>query len=221
MRIGVLGGTFNPIHLGHLLLAETAREALTLDRVVFIPTGQPPHKRARDLAPGSHRLEMVTLAIRHHPAFVCSDVELTRAGPSYSIETVRMLQRQLPGAKLFLLMGQDLLNVTWVGWEELMRSCTIVVVERGQGPGGRGRGVGAGGRATSHESRATRKVRWLPMPRVDVSSSEIRARLRAGRSIRYLVPPAVERYIEQHHLYQPVAQWPSGPVTQTSGQVAR
>jgi nicotinate-nucleotide adenylyltransferase len=197
MRIGILGGTFNPIHIGHLLLAETAREALQLDRVVFIPTGQPPHKRAKDLAPGPHRLEMVTLAIRHHPAFVCSDVELTRAGPSYSIETVRVLRHQLPGATLFLLMGQDLVNVAWMGWKELTRLCTIVVVERGPGAAG-------GKRGASVPSRATGKVRRLPMPRVDIASSAIRARVRAGRSIRYLVPPAVERYIERHHLYKAV-----------------
>jgi len=103
MRIGVFGGTFNPIHLGHLLLAETARETLALDRVVFIPTHQPPHKRARDLLPGPVRMKLVELAIRDHPAFVTSDIELERRGPSYSIETVKILHTQLPQAKLFLL----------------------------------------------------------------------------------------------------------------------
>ena len=130
MRLAIFGGTFNPIHLGHLLLAETARETLTLDRVVFIPTRQPPHKRAAELLPGEIRLKLIELAIHHHPAFVCSDIELQRAGPSYSIETARALHGQLPQATLFLLLGADMLTVRWLAWEELKRLCTIVAAHR-------------------------------------------------------------------------------------------
>jgi cytidyltransferase-like protein len=99
MNVGIFGGTFNPIHLGHLALAETAREALQLDRVVFIPTHQPPHKPAANLASGEARLRMVRLAIRDHPAFAASDIELRRPGPSYSIDTVTALKRSLPQAQ--------------------------------------------------------------------------------------------------------------------------
>ena len=185
VRIGIFGGTFNPIHLGHLLLAEAAREALKLDRVLFIPTRQPPHKRVRDLPAGSDRLAVVQAAIQGHPAFVASDIELQRTGPSYSIDTVRVLRQQLPTAKLFLLVGEDMLGVRWLAWDELKRLCTIVAARR------------------PHAASSSRRrgMTWLPMPQVDIASSDIRARLKAGRSIRYLVPPAVERYIRQHRLY--------------------
>lgn len=186
MKLGIFGGTFNPVHTGHLLLAESARETLALDRVLFVPTRQPPHKRAAGLLPGPVRLELIQLAIRDHPAFVASDIELQREGPSYSIDTVNILHRQLPQAKLFLLIGQDMLGVRWLAWEELAGRCTIVVAHRSGG----------------HASKRERGVKWLAMPQVDISSSDIRARLAAGRSIRYLVPPAVERYIYQHQLYQ-------------------
>jgi nicotinate-nucleotide adenylyltransferase len=186
MRIGVFGGTFNPIHLGHLLLAETAREALTLDRVVFIPTSQPPHKRATGLLPGGTRLELIRCAIKDHPAFVASEIELERRGTSYTIDTVKSLHAQLPQAKLFLLIGADMLAVRWFAWRELTRLCTIAVAGR---PG--------------TKPRRASGVKWLEMPLVEIASSDIRARLKAGRSIRYLVPPSVERYIREHRLYQP------------------
>ena len=185
MRLGIFGGTFNPIHLGHLVLAETAREALSLDRVLFIPTRQPPHKRVRDLLPGAVRLELVKLAIQDQPSFVVSDIELQRDGPSYSIETVRILRRQLPQATLFLLVGQDMLTVRWVAWEELKRLCTIVAARR---PGAK-------------PTRAERGLLWLSMPELAISSSDIRQRLKAGRSIRYLVPARVERYLRAHHVF--------------------
>jgi nicotinate-nucleotide adenylyltransferase len=171
--------------MGHLVLAETAREVLALDRVLFIPTRQPPHKSSRDLLPGATRLKLVQLAIRDHPAFVASDIELQRQGPSYSIETVKMLRKQLPAAKTFLLIGEDMLSVRWIAWEELKRLCTVVVAPRPRG------------RPTRREVGLKR----LAMPRLDIASSEIRRRLQAGRSIRYLVPASVERYIRQHQLY--------------------
>ena len=186
MRIGVFGGTFNPIHYGHLLLAETAREALQLDRVVFIPTHIPPHKSSKRLAPGPVRLELVQLAIRDHSAFVASDIELERRGPSYSIETVKALHQQLPQAKLFLLIGEDMLSVTWFAWEEIKRLCTVVVAHR------------PGSRVVKRRAGLT----WLAMPQVEISSTEIRKRVAAGRSIRYLVPPAVERCLLQRGVYR-------------------
>ena len=186
MRLGVFGGTFNPVHLGHLLLAETAREALSLDRVVFIPNRQPPHKPSAGLLAGPVRLTLVRLAIRHHPAFVASDIELQREGPSYTIDTVKLLRRQAPDAALFLLVGEDMLAVRWRAWSELKRLCTVVVAHR---PGARPR-------------RGERGLRRLAMPQLDIASADIRSRAAAGRSIRYLVPDAVARYIQQHRLYQ-------------------
>lgn len=186
MRLGILGGTFNPIHIGHLVLAETAREALALDRVVFIPANQPPHKRATGLLSGATRLRLIELAIRGHPGFAASDIELRRGGASYSIDTVKMLRTQLPDAKLFLLMGADMLSVRWLAWDVLKRLCTVVAARR---PGMQSSSRQAG-------------IRWVPMPQIEIASSDIRARLRTGRSIRYLVPVSVERDIRQHRLYQ-------------------
>ena len=184
-RIGMFGGTFNPVHVGHLLFAETAREQLKLDRVCFIPTGQPPHKSAKDVLPGVVRVQMLQLAIQDNPAFVVSDIELQRKGPSYTIDTLRVIKAQVPAAKLFLLIGQDMLAVRWLAWSEMKRLCQVVVVHR------------PGCRVRSRQPRLTQ----LAMPQVDISSSDIRARLKAGRSIRYLVPAAVERYIRQRQLY--------------------
>ena len=198
LRIGIFGGTFNPVHLGHLLLAETAREQLKLDRVLFIPTGQPPHKSSRGLLPGKQRLALVKRAIQGQPGFAASDLELQRSGPSYSIQTVQRLRARFPRAALFLLMGEDMLRVPWRAWHDLMRLCTVVVAHRSANAPAR----------SPHPARhhgtapASGRVRWLEMPVVEISSSGIRRRLRAGRSIRYLVPPAVERYIRQHHLYR-------------------
>ena len=185
MKLGIFGGTFNPIHVGHLLLAETAREACSLDRVLFIPNRQPPHKRPHDLLPGSTRLALIRLAVRGHPAFIASELELNRLGPSYMIDTVTAIRQRAPRAKLFLLIGEDMLAVRWYAWERLKRLCTIVVAHRAGTSGGR------------RESGLKR----FPMPQVEISSSEIRARVKAGRSIRYLVPESVERYIHQHRLY--------------------
>ena len=184
MRLGIFGGSFNPIHLGHLLLAETAREEFKLDRVVFIPAGQPPHKPSRGLLSGLTRLKLIQLAIRDAFAFVASDIELRRSGPSYTIDTVKLLRQQAAEAELWLLIGEDMLDVRWVQWNQLKRLCTIVVAHRGRKP-----------------SRPEKGLVWLTMPRLEISSSNIRKRVASGRSIRYLVPDAVGRYIREHRLY--------------------
>ncbi len=219
LRVGIFGGTFNPIHLGHLLLAETAREALSLDRVLFIPVGQPPHKRVPGLLNGAARLRMVQLAIKDHPGFAASDLELQRTGPSYSIDTVTALTGALPEAKLFLLIGQDMLGVRWVAWNELTRLCRVVVARRsldsphallrnakqwgslGIPPRGHPRGAPQASRV-----RPQPEIRWLDMPLISIASLDIRARIAVGRSIRYLVPAPVERYIRRHRLYQAVGE---------------
>ncbi len=186
MRIGVFGGTFNPIHTGHLILAEAAREQLRLDRVLFIPTHQPPHKHVHDLLPGSVRLKLIRLAIKDHPAFAVSNLELRRGGVSYTVETIRELRQRFSTAQWFLLMGQDMLRARWFAWSELKRLCTIVVAARSNTP----------------TSRREAGLVRLTMPQIEIASSDIRLRLCDGRSIRYLVPPAVERYLRRHHLYQ-------------------
>ena len=186
MRLGIFGGTFNPIHTGHLILAECAREQFVLDQVLFIPTATPPHKSSRDLLPGRERLRLIRLAIRGHRAFRASDLELRRSGVSYSLDTVRQLHARYPTAKLFFLVGSDMLRVRWYGLRELTRLCTFVVAPRVSPP----------------RARRFRGMRKLVMPQVEISSSMIRARVRAGKSVRYLVPEAVVREIRRRRLFR-------------------
>ena len=174
-RYGIFGGTFNPIHLGHLALAEAAREQCRPDRVYFIPTATPPHKRASDVIDGRHRLAMVRLAIRGHPAFRVSDLELRRGGISYTLRTVQELTRREPSASWFLIVGSDMLAVPWRGLDEIAQRCTFVVGERP---------------STVARSRFSR-IRRIEIPQLAISSSMIRQRIRHRHSIRYLVPEAV------------------------------
>jgi nicotinate-nucleotide adenylyltransferase len=220
-RLGVLGGTFNPIHLGHLVLAESFRERLALDRVLFVPAGTPPHKAARGIAPALHRYAMTALAVAGHPAFAISDVEVRRTGPSYSIDTLEALAGEWPGTRLFFLMGSDtFLDLpTWRTPERLAAWATLAVGYRagsdfdpdGDGAravlerlGRRGRrrvAAASGGQAEVVEAIAPGEVLLVETRSLPVSAREIRGLLAAGRSVRYLVPPTVADYIGHHHLY--------------------
>ncbi len=220
LRLGVLGGTFNPIHLGHLVLAESFRERLALDRVLFVPAGTPPHKTLPGIAPVFHRYAMAALAVAGHPAFATSEVEVRRSGPSYSVDTLEALAGEWPGARLFFLMGSDtFLDLpTWRTPERLTAWATLAV---GYRAGGAFDPESAAAHAVLGRlgCRAMRRVapiadhadvvEGIPPGEVllvetrslPVSAREIRALLAAGRSVRYLVPPAVADYIAQHRLY--------------------
>ena len=191
-RIGLFGGTFDPPHLGHLVLAECARDRLALDEVRFVPAGEPPHKRRRPVTPTAARLAMVRLAVRGNRAFVVSTLEARRHGPSFTIETLRAVRAEAPRARLFLLMGADSLEefVTWRDPEAILGLATLAVAKR------RGRE-----RPAARLARRGRIV-WLDNAEIDLSSSLVRARVRRGRSIRYLVPEAVAAYIARHRLYR-------------------
>jgi nicotinate-nucleotide adenylyltransferase len=192
LRIGLFGGTFDPPHLGHLALAECARERLRLDRVLFVPAGTPPHKRGRRVSGAAARVAMTRLAVRGNPAFEVSLLEVRRRGPSLTLDTLRELHRSFPGARLFLLMGADSLDDfrTWHEPDAIAALATLAVARRPDG-------ARAGGRA----ARSPRVV-WLDNPGLELSSSGIRARVRAGRSVRYLVPDAVAAYVARHRLYR-------------------
>lgn len=200
MRIGVFGGTFDPIHLGHLILAETCREQGRLDRVLFIPAGLPPHKQGREMSAGNARSEMLEFAIAGHPEFSVDRSEIKRSGPSYTVDTLRALRQEHPADELFLLMGADSLAEfhSWKEPREIATLAGLIVVNRGsQAPPELESLVPLLGEA------AVRRIQVVTMPGVEISASDIRCRAQQGLSLRYLVPRAVERYILEQHLYRP------------------
>lgn len=199
MRIGVLGGTFDPIHYGHLVAADEVRDRLGMEAVLFVPTGIPPHKREVGVSAAEHRVAMVQLAIAGNHAFALSRADVDRAGPSYTADTLAILQSELgPAAKLHFIMGLDsLMEVhTWHEPACLVKLAHLVVVTRphqtvpdlcsldGVLPGAR------------------QKVVIMPIPQLDISASDLRQRVANGRTIKYQVPEAVERYIYENGLYQ-------------------
>lgn len=205
-RIGLMGGSFDPVHTAHLALARTALSHLLLDQIRWVPVGQP-WQKARQLAAPQHRLAMVALATEDEPRFRVDDIEIRREGPSYTLDTVRELQardaegQNAPAAEWFLIIGQDqYANLpTWHGWLELIDRVTLAVACRGdQRP------------TPAAELAATpHRMVELPMPPMTVSSTDIRARLAQGDAPDTLapamVPPAVARYIANHQLYAPGA----------------
>jgi len=191
VKLGLLGGMFDPIHIGHLRAAEIVREALALEEVVFVPTGRPPH-RGQPAAAGLDRYAMVALATAAQRAFVPSDVELVREGPSYTVETVALIRKQRPGVDVVLIVGSDNLPMIadWHEPERLLELCTVAVVER---PGSIPAPAG-----TLPPERVHR-VEGTALP---IASRDLRERIRAGRSVRHLVPGGVADYIEKRGLYR-------------------
>lgn len=191
-RVGLFGGSFNPPHVAHLAMAEAARDQLGLDRVVWIPAATPPHKRGEDMPKAEHRLAMTRLAIAGNGAFVVSDIEVARAGVSYTVDTVRALQDAHPEVTFYLLLGGDSLAQfgTWVQPEEILRRVPLVVYPRP--------GVDLSAVPPSTMARTT----LLDRPLLDPSSTALRRLMRSGRSARYLVPDAVLAYAAEHGLYQ-------------------
>jgi nicotinate-nucleotide adenylyltransferase len=190
----LFGGSFDPPHLGHLALARCARDALVLDEVRWIPAGAPWQKAARALAEAKHRSAMVALLVAGEPGFVLDERELRRQGPCYTIDTVRELLAERPGAQLFLIIGQDQYAGfhTWHEWRGLAGALTLAVAARGDEPL----------QPSPQLQAAGHVMQRLPMARVQISATDIRARLKAGRDIESLVGEDVARYIDRHHLYR-------------------
>lgn len=187
-RLGVLGGTFDPIHYGHLAIAEEARQRYALDAVLFIPAGEPPHK-PRGQAPAACRLQMVELATAEHPAFFVSRMEVDRSGPSYTADTLRALHAAYPGATLFFIIGADS-ALEFFHWREPQTILALATVIAATRPG------------FPLEQPAAKGIEAMPMPGLDISSTALRARARAGQSLRYLAPEPVAAYLAKHRLYQ-------------------
>jgi nicotinate-nucleotide adenylyltransferase len=187
MKIGILGGTFNPIHIGHLILAEEAREKLSLDEIIFVPAYLPPHKDSADIAPAKQRLEMVKVAIRTNRKFSVSDIEIKRDGRSYTIDTLRAFKEIYPRDELYFIIGSDLLKYL-DEWKELKDIIAMVKFIAATRPG-------------YALEKIPSYISTLPIRAVDVSGFEIREAIRQGKSFRYLVPEAVFRYICKKRLY--------------------
>jgi len=194
MRLGVFGGTFDPIHMGHLIVAEAARSEAHLQRVLFVLSPRPPHKRVEDLTPAAHRLAMMHLALDGNPDFAISTLEMARAGLSYTVDTLRELAG-LPayaGADLHLIIGMDSLAAftQWREPEALAKLARLLVYPR----------LEAGPSAPRPAYLQDCKI--LEAPVVEISSTAIRQCLKEGRSVRYLVPESVRQYFESHQLYR-------------------
>ena len=196
MRLGIYGGTFDPIHYGHLLLAERCREELQLDEVWFIPAGSPPHKQGRVMTPAKARAEMVEFAVSGFPEFRVSRIEMERGGTSYTVQTLEQIKAADLTRELFLLMGADSIAelATWKAPARILELSQVVAVNRaGESPD-----------LSSLQSllnQTGRTVRTVEMPAMGVSASEIRSRVAQSQSIRFLTPRPVEMYIRQHKLY--------------------
>lgn len=201
MRIGIFGGSFDPVHYGHLILAEICRECCQLDEVRLVPAAIPPHKQGDDRAPNEQRLDMLNLAIGGNPAVVAWDAELQRGGVSYTVDTLQALRDERPDDELFFLMGADsLFDVpNWRKPEKICELATLAVVNR---PGSKPVDFQILSGVTSAARIQTFEQNQLEMPLVDISSSDIRARVAGGRTIRYQTPRAVEQYIATAGLYQ-------------------
>ena len=198
MRIGVFGGTFDPIHMGHLVVAEDARASLELDKVLFIPAGQPWFKSYRRITESHHRLAMVRLAVESNPHFDVSDIEIRRNGPSYTVDTLAELRERYGGAEFIVILGVDALREIdrWHQPRQIFEMASVAGMAR---PG-----------ASLDPSvlnaaipGASNRMQLVDSTLIDISGTEIRQRVAAGRSIRYRVSAAVERYICENGLYLP------------------
>ncbi len=196
MNIGILGGTFDPIHIGHLVVAEEARIKLGFNEVLFVPAGQPLLKPDRKITPAGHRAEMVRRAIAGNPNFKLCTLEVERPGPSYTVDTLMMLREQLGSeASLYFILGRDTLAElpSWKEPKKLVQLCSLVVAPR------------LGAKDLQHLETEIpgllHKVIQLDMPVIGISSSGIRHRIAQGLPIRYLVPPEVQEYITEQKIY--------------------
>jgi nicotinate-nucleotide adenylyltransferase len=191
LRIVVMGGTFNPPHIAHLICAEEVYDLLKFDKVLFIPSARPPHKNSNEIVDAHYRYEMTVLATKDNPHFEVSRIELDRPGRSYTIETVKELMRQYGVSEIHWIVGADAIleMLSWKSINELLEICNFVGINR------------PGYDISRADERILKKVTSLNVTNIDISSSEIRLRIKQGLSIRYLVPTEVEDYIYKNGLY--------------------
>ncbi len=195
MRLGIYGGTFDPVHYGHLLAAEQCREQCRLDKLWFVPAASPPHKLGETITLGARRAEMLELAVAGMPQFEVNHLELNRQGPSYTVDTLAQLRADDPERELFLLIGADSVDdfSTWREPQRIAELSTLVVINRGRTPPDLSRLA---------ECCGDREPIVVQMPGIDLSATDLRQRVGDGRSIHFTTPRAVEAYIHEHRLYR-------------------
>ncbi|GAJ99075.1 LOW QUALITY PROTEIN: nicotinate-nucleotide adenylyltransferase [Geomicrobium sp. JCM 19055] len=190
-KVGILGGTFDPPHYGHLVLAEQVLDQTQVNEIWFMPTNVPPHKKNEGMATKEQRLKMAELAIKDQERFFCEDVEFERSGPSYTIDTIAKLQRAYPDDTFFFIIGGDMVNQLedWYKIEQLKKLVTFIVAERPNDP-------------LSHKQKMNPAFIYVSIPQLDLSSSTIRERVKLNQSIRYLLPENVRVFVKEHGLYE-------------------
>lgn len=200
-KIGIMGGTFNPVHNGHLLLAEHAREVLELDEILLIPSGNSYMKDASSVLEGAVRAHMLALAVEDNPFFHLSYMEIEREGPTYTCDTLTELKKRSPDDEYYFLVGADnlLMLESWKNPDIILQNCIVAAAVRGTGTEKRLEKIAS---HLIYEYQAD--IRILPARYIDISSSEIRRRIRNGESVRYMVPDKVLEYIEKNKLYQSI-----------------
>jgi len=198
-KIGIMGGTFDPVHIGHLIIAEESRVNFDLDKIIFVPTGEPPHKNLKNVTSAKHRYEMTLLSIMHNPYFYISDIEIKREGLTYTIDTIRYFKKRYPKSEIFFIIGADsLINIDkWKNSEELLRESKFIVAKR----------VGIEyslleERINEINDKYSKIVFSVTTPYIDISSTDIRKRVKNGENIKYYLPLDVEAYIKKNRLYR-------------------
>ncbi len=195
-KIGIMGGTFNPIHYGHLFAAEQARYTFSLEEVIFVPSARPPHKDFRVITLPENRYDMVALAISGNPFFKISRIEIDRVGPSYTIDTLIYFKEKLKNKELFFITGADAILeiLTWKNTKEIFSLCTVIAATRPEYEVNKYKKL-------LGEDMAKRVI-VMEIPGLSISSTDIRNRVKEGRPIKYLLPPEVENYIYENRLYR-------------------
>ncbi|MCF6465359.1 nicotinate-nucleotide adenylyltransferase [Clostridium sp. Cult2] len=198
-KIGIMGGTFDPIHNGHLTLAEYSRTTFSLDKILFIPTGKPPHKDDIDISSNNHRYDMTLLAINSNPYYFLSSIEIHREGTTYTIDTIKYLKSKYNNTKFYFILGSDSLYQIhkWKDYKELLSSCNFIVAKRKYLDNNK-----LEERIKELSELYKSNMNILESPLIDISSTEIRNRIKNQLSIKYLVPESVELYIEKNKLYK-------------------
>ncbi|EOC99807.1 nicotinate-nucleotide adenylyltransferase [Caldisalinibacter kiritimatiensis] len=199
IKYGIMGGTFDPIHIGHLVVAEEVRDKFELDKVIFVPSGTPPHKKPSLVTKAKHRYMMTLLATITNPDFEVSSIEIDRKGVTYTIDTIKAFKEKFNNVEFYFITGADAIMeiTTWKSTEELLKICNFVAVSR---PGFKASNMEK--QISMLEQRYNAKIHTMVIPALEISSTDIRNRIKEDRPVKYLLPESIEQYIKKNGLYK-------------------